>query len=163
MFRCHVKLPRLLRDIRNKTADQSCPQHLHTKALALREEMICCFHTWVLSKGSLEAFPPSCVTSGSLHGFAYKFPELQSLILYCSHYASLIIINNIIMDSRKGYQLSLIDECNKAAAEIAGCVDQAQSSLLTNLSLKFWLQAAAHGCAPSDASWFMATLRQFSR
>ncbi|KAH0294279.1 hypothetical protein M436DRAFT_46941 [Aureobasidium namibiae CBS 147.97] len=162
MFRCHVKLPGLLHDIRNKTADQSSPQKLHTKALALREQMVCCFHTWVLSKGSLDAFPPSCVNSGSLYGYAYKFSELQSLILYCSHYASLIVINNIIMESWEGYRLRFMDECNKAAAEIAACVDQAQSSLLTNLSLKFWLQAAAHGCAPSDASWFMNTIQRLS-
>jgi len=117
-----------------------------------------------LTKASCwSTIPLSYVTSESLHGYAYKFPELQSLILYCSHHASLIVVNNIIMNSLEGYPLSLMDECNKAAAEIAGCVDQAQSSLLTKLSLKFWLQAAAHGCAPSDASWFINIIQQSNR
>lgn len=162
MFRCHVKLPGLLHDIRNNFAGQSFPHNILAKALALREEMLGCFHSWKSLKGSLETFPPSYETSGSLHGYAYKFPELQSLILFCSHYASLIIVNNIIMDSRGECPSSLMDECNKAAAEIACCVDQAQSSLLTNLSLRFWLQAATHGCAPSDASWFTTKIRQLN-
>ena len=160
MFRCHVKLPGLLHDIQNNIAGQLLPHNLLTRALSLREEMLCCFHAWVLSKGSLETFPPSYETSESLHGHAYKFPELQSLILYCSHYASLIIINKVIMDSWEECSSSLPEECNRAAAEIAGCVIQAQSSLLTELSLRFWLQAAVHGCASSDASWIANKIRQ---
>lgn len=161
MFRCHVKLPGLLHDIQNNIAGKSFPHTLLVRALALREEILCCFHSWMSSKGSLETFPPSYETSESLHGYAYRFPELQSLILYCSHYAILIIVNNIIMDSWKECP-SIVEECNRAAAEIAGCVDQAQSSLLTNLSLRFWLQAASHGCAPSDASWFTTKIQQLN-
>lgn len=154
MFRCHVKLPGLLHDLQNMSSDHCLSQSVLNEALALREEMLYCFHHWINSKGSLDTFPSRHTTSDSLHTHTYEFPELQSLILYCSHYANLIIINKIIIDCWKEHPLNIAYECHQAAAEIAACVDQAQSSLLTSMSLQLWLQAAVHGCSEIDARWF---------
>lgn len=162
MFRCHVKLPGLLHDLQNMSSNLKLPQCVLDKALALREEMLHYFDHWINSKGSLATFPSLYAASDSLRTHTYRFSELQSLMLYCSHYANLIIINKIIIDCWKEHPLDLAYECHQAAAEIAACANQAQSSLLTSMSLQLWLQAAVHGCSEVDAPWFARTISSLS-
>lgn len=162
MFQCHVKLPGLLHDLQIMASNYDLSQSVLTKALALREEMIYHFHHWINLKGSSDTFPSRHATTDSLLAHTYKFTELQSLMLYCSHYANLIIIDKIIVDSWKEHPQNLADECHQAAAEIAGCVDQAQASLLTSMSLQLWLQAAVHGCSEVDAPWFARKMSELS-
>ncbi|CAD0100402.1 unnamed protein product, partial [Aureobasidium mustum] len=87
MFRSHIKLPALLHDLQNTAVNGDFPQIVLAKALALRDDMLCSFHRWLDSKRVIGVFPPLSTGSDSLDDHTYMFPELQSLILYCSHYA----------------------------------------------------------------------------
>lgn len=162
MFRSHIKLPGLLHDLQNTAVNGDFFQSVLAKARALRADMLCSFRHWLDSKKVIGVFPPLSTVSGSLNDHVYIFPELQSLIMYCSHYASLIIVNKIIIDCWKEAPINLAYECQQAAQEIAACVNQSQSSLLTSMSLQFWLQAAAHGRSEVDAPWFAEQIRHLS-
>lgn len=155
MFACHAKAPRILRDFRRAAVGQHDMKDVYTRANKLRTELKICFTNWWEDLGP-NLHPLELPSGDDRFPIAYHFSSTILMGLTCSHYTTLIILDQLLIYSGAPDVDHIAEECQISAVEICKCTAQASRGMMSSINMPFWLSVAAKGCAPEHYDWIMS-------
>lgn len=158
IFQCQIELPRVLYEARRTAHGHGDQVVLLQTLFDLAARLEGSFNAWMASRQEQAPFPLRVSTQRSLRPYAYQFPNLYTLGVFGSYQASSIVLWKTIASFVPSALPRLQIQCEEAAVEISACVAQAESALLTQMSLRFWLRVGESGCKSTHTSWFRERL-----
>ncbi|GAB7350674.1 hypothetical protein MBLNU459_g1237t1 [Dothideomycetes sp. NU459] len=156
-----VKAPRLARDARRAALGKHDIQDVHDRAVVLRHQLKLTYAKWWNELEDSPHKPVEFACEVGPFSIAYSFSNLTVAGMMCSQFATLIILNRILISSGSERRDAFIEEQKILAHEICKCVIQAQTRLLGSILLPFWLMVAFEGCAPEHREWIRVKLQTF--